>query len=241
MRLCNNPLLGVYSPEKARLLVEAALDRLPPRARSIIARCDLAGEPNKNVAGDLGISERHFYRERRAAVTSLCDAIDKVNRKTASSGGVDVNPNDAVLACANALRNAGRTQEAIALLEKTLSGTAWPLRKVRLSIRLAELFCENDQLTRVAEFLKSIDESGNDQLRSLPIQHAVGLELATLHSLFLLRTAEADNTRAYLTKAIREFKPPPIPETGCGMLARWLMQSWPWPRFWKPAAVFQKR
>ena len=45
------------------------------RQRAIVTRCDLRGEKHATVAGDLGISVREFYRERRRAFERLLGLI----------------------------------------------------------------------------------------------------------------------------------------------------------------------
>lgn len=45
------------------------------RQRAIVTRCDLRGEKHAIVAGDLGVSLREFYRERRRAFDRLLAAI----------------------------------------------------------------------------------------------------------------------------------------------------------------------
>lgn len=51
--------------------VRLMLSGLPLRQRVIIERCDLAGEMNVGVAADLGISLRHLYRQRKAAIVQM--------------------------------------------------------------------------------------------------------------------------------------------------------------------------
>jgi tetratricopeptide (TPR) repeat protein len=51
--------------------VEIALYRLPRRQREILRRYDLEGEPARTVQRALGLSQRQFYRDRRAGLGAL--------------------------------------------------------------------------------------------------------------------------------------------------------------------------
>ncbi len=87
--LCANlliePLVGTdrnaLTLGHVRALVERQLDAMARdgagdrararRRREILLRYDIGGESGKKVAADLGLSRRHFYRERRAATLDL--------------------------------------------------------------------------------------------------------------------------------------------------------------------------
>lgn len=55
--------------------VRASLRHVSTRQRVIIERCDLANEVNVQVADDLGISIRHLYRERKAALAVITSHV----------------------------------------------------------------------------------------------------------------------------------------------------------------------
>lgn len=73
---------------RARAAVLSAIARLDSgpsgrnvhfaRQRSIVTRCDLRGEKHATVAGDLGISLRESYRERRRAFERLLGLIPSI-------------------------------------------------------------------------------------------------------------------------------------------------------------------
>jgi tetratricopeptide (TPR) repeat protein len=74
--------------EDVRRIVESAAEDLRTSAQGrdaahyyrqyqILVRCDLGGESHKQVASDLGISLRHFYRERRSARVLLAGSIER--------------------------------------------------------------------------------------------------------------------------------------------------------------------
>ncbi len=203
-RLRNSPLLGHYPPDKARILVEEALDELPLRSRVIIARCDLAGELHATVARDLGISERHFYRERREALSSLYETLEASRFQTPISIAVDIDPEDTPLVCANALQNTGHVYEAINFLEKALLQVSAPEVRARIALHLGKLCCEIDQISRATQFLDIAYESFN--WGSPPVTPSIELEAATLVATLLLHTDRANSAGPQLERAIRDFK-----------------------------------
>jgi hypothetical protein len=86
-------LFDEYSPDAAlatiRSIVHRALDRLVEQARyakrdrairhrTIVMRYDLGGEPACAVAADLGLSMRHFYRERHAACIDIGTLLKQI-------------------------------------------------------------------------------------------------------------------------------------------------------------------
>lgn len=87
LALDRNPLmerLGIGAVRKILERLCAAMENEAiqhPRDSSIVRqyeifrRCDLAREPHAKVAGDLGISRRQFYRERRRIAGRVADAF----------------------------------------------------------------------------------------------------------------------------------------------------------------------
>jgi hypothetical protein len=55
--------------------VRSAFDELSPRQREIVVRCEIRGEPYAAVAKSLHLSERHLYRERRAALSRIAHRL----------------------------------------------------------------------------------------------------------------------------------------------------------------------
>lgn len=203
-RLRNNLLLGNCSPDKARMLVEGALDELPLRSRIIIARCDLANELHATVARDLGISERHFYRERHEALSFLHEALERKRFQKPISFVVNIDSEDIPLVYANALQNAGDVQQAIRFLEKALFKVSAHEARARLALQLGKLCCETSKISRAVQFLDIAYESL--RLGSLPAPPSVELEAATLSATLLLHSDRINSAKSQLDRAIREFK-----------------------------------
>jgi hypothetical protein len=117
-----------------------AIAAMPERHSQLLRRCDLEGEPYRAVMHALALSERHFYRERRAAIVDLGH---RLTRRRAGEG-----PRPAVsvgrdrlslgLAQADALERAGRTDDALGVLSSIRAGVAQH-DAIRLDVRLAEV------------------------------------------------------------------------------------------------------
>ncbi|MGZ3497054.1 MAG: hypothetical protein ACXWNK_12050 [Vulcanimicrobiaceae bacterium] len=93
------------------------------RQHQILLRCDLAGEPHKLVAADLGLSMRQFYRERQVMIERLAELL--VDRFCAYGAepacAIDIATME--LARAKALQFGGETVKAITLLRSLASSS----------------------------------------------------------------------------------------------------------------------
>jgi len=153
--LSGDPLLGSTSPHLARALVESAANQLAPRLRLIIARCDLGGELHEHVAADLGISRRHFYRERQVALTALYDALMHaiVTERPGSFPGLEID--GFPIERAEALSNAGFTSQAMELLEDTLGSLTHVAGRVQILLQLTELYDTLGHYSRAGVYLEA--------------------------------------------------------------------------------------
>ena len=151
-RLSTNPLVSWKFREEpdiragvalVRGLITRSLDDLSARRRAIVVRCDLRGEPHETVAAALGISERHFYRERRAALEALACALENASRAVNLSISdrrdelVDVE-----LCFADTAYQAGNTAKALQVLRLASDDAVDKNKKIKLECRMAELSCE---------------------------------------------------------------------------------------------------
>ena len=62
----------------------AAIDAMPERHAQILRQCDFEGSSHRDVMKALGLSERHFYRERRAGIVDLARRLQR--RPTVQTG-----------------------------------------------------------------------------------------------------------------------------------------------------------
>jgi len=169
-RLSCNPLVrtefaGVTPAAGAvrvRLAVDAAVEKLPERRRAIVRRCDLQGEAHSAVIRDLGISERHFYRERRAALEAIASEVCAPRH----CSGVEVRSYDSKserlafqFDFAEAARQAGDGTRAASLLGDARTAELDDVDRAQLECRLAELLCESGSMERAFEHLRSACES----------------------------------------------------------------------------------
>jgi len=118
------------------------------RWRLIVQRCDLNGEPNELVAGELGLSRRQLYRERRAVQESM---LDVVNREFAihTAAARDI-PSATHLGIEFAINtaNAGSPQRAASMLESIVDSEVDRATRLRAMVELLEIYL---QLGRTAE------------------------------------------------------------------------------------------
>jgi tetratricopeptide (TPR) repeat protein len=189
-----------------RQVVEEALALLPDRFRTILTRCDLAKERHAAVAAQLGISERHFYRERRKAMAALGESLVSLPQLRPTIGVTDVDPVDASFACAVALCNVGRSLEAIDVLDRVLAATPSGDARARIAIRLATMCCETGALDSASSYLRFALHDGNDRLRRL--------EAATIQAEIALHRGELDAASRELEPVVASLKAlAPAPQT----------------------------
>ncbi len=128
--------------------VESSIERLPPRQRAIVRRCDMGGERYTDVARSLFISERHAFRERDAAVLRMFGHLAAA-RPVALRGAVEQADRFWLqIANAQALEHNGSWETAAEVLE-------------RLSCQVddAELRCFVQ--TRLARLYEQAEQAGN--------------------------------------------------------------------------------
>ena len=125
-----------------RVFVHGGDERTRARAfrqRTIVERCDLVGEPHANVAADLGLSRREFYRERKRARERLAGYF--ISEQPA---GVHGRPDEfeLSLAFADSLRRLGRHDAAIASMEALSGRAGGALERIRVNVALAAAHCD---------------------------------------------------------------------------------------------------
>ena len=187
-----------HAPTHPRQVVEEALAVLPDRSRTILARCDLAKERHAAVAAQLGISERHFYRERRKAILALSEALAALPRRATPIRPSDADPVDASFACAVALCNVGRARDAIDVLDRTLAATASPQARARIALRLATLCCDIGNFDRASSYARFAQRETHERLRRL--------QAATVRARIALRRGEVENASRELEPVVGSLK-----------------------------------
>jgi tetratricopeptide (TPR) repeat protein len=112
---------------------------MPDRHSELLRRCDLEGEQHRSAMRALALSERHFYRERRSAITALGHLL-KVHpaKRRQSSISLGHDRLSLGLARADALERAGHTDDALGVLLLVRTGAADD-QTIRVDVRLAEV------------------------------------------------------------------------------------------------------
>lgn len=196
--LAGHELLEPHAPAHPRQVVEEALALLPDRLRTILARCDLAKERHAVVAAQLGISERHFYRERRKAVLALGEALAALPRRPPVIRAKDADPIHASFACAAALCNVGRIGAAMELLDRTFASAASSDARAQVAIRLATLCCEVGAFERASSYVTFARQESREPLRRL--------EAAIVSVQITLYRGDADEANRVLEPVILSLK-----------------------------------
>lgn len=112
---------------------------MPERYSELLRRCDLEGESHRSAMRELALSERHFYRERHAAITALGHLLKHHPvKKRQSSISLGHDRLSLGLARADALERAGHTDDALDVLLLVRTGAADD-QTIRVDVRLAEV------------------------------------------------------------------------------------------------------
>ena len=148
--------------ERVRRMVRAAAEALrhndqgvpteihAERQYTILLRCDLGHEPHANVAADLGLSLRHFYRERRNARAWVAAYLVQSQGESTSSPQVRAvfDPHAFKIAHAHRLYNSGAYSMAITLLQNLVEQVDNPARRLETYCLLTTFFIETHQNER---------------------------------------------------------------------------------------------
>lgn len=131
-----------------RILDDPELGARARRWYEIIVRCDIGGELHKQVADELAIGMRQFYRERRLAREYLAREL-QAELKHAATESVSVEADAFAIACGNiaALRDAGQTAIAANRAQAIFASAGDPHRQIlAASFAVALLADQNDHL-----------------------------------------------------------------------------------------------
>jgi tetratricopeptide (TPR) repeat protein len=132
--------------------LERAIGELPDRWRAIVVRCDLDRELHQTVAADLGISKRHFYRERNKALAFLSECLCASRSPARVEVAFDVD--DAVGGVVEHLFNTRSVERAVPILEAALCDVSAPVARFRLLVKLAAAHAQCGALDEAAGKLR---------------------------------------------------------------------------------------
>jgi hypothetical protein len=115
------------------------ISELPQRHSELLRRCDLEGEAQRSVMRGIALSERHFYRERRAAIVALGQLFKhQTGRPGPPAISLGHDRLSLGLARADALERAGQTDDALGVLLLLRTGSAED-QTIHIDVRLAEV------------------------------------------------------------------------------------------------------
>ncbi len=137
--------------DSLKAAVNQALDRLSLRDRHIIERCDLNREIHAIVAAELGISERHLYRERQRIFERLSTLLLALPSERSIRFVESIDSTEQLVKTSRALEENGACGVAADVLERRALESPDALERTRLFLRLAELHARTGFSTRADE------------------------------------------------------------------------------------------
>lgn len=124
------------------------------RHAAIIRRCEFERVPQKQVASDLGIGQRHFFRELAAARAAFVNRFNAVSiaREPEVSATVDIF--ELQLQRIRVLKYAGNFEQATRSAESLLHAVSDDDRKFEVLTLLAEVYAESGKLQPLLDLEK---------------------------------------------------------------------------------------
>ncbi len=135
-----------------RIVRQHSIDRGSERAKrwqTIVERCDFNGEKHAVVAGDLGLRHTQFYFERRAVLEALAGALTQELDAISNRRFAVASPSELQIDYTIGLRECGRTDEAIAVLERLIDSEDDPAQRLAA---ITELLTTYDSIAVYAMF-----------------------------------------------------------------------------------------
>jgi tetratricopeptide (TPR) repeat protein len=198
------PFSRHYPELSSRQLLEYGAQHLPSRWRALIVRCYLGRELNRVVAMDLGISMRHFYRERRKAIAMLGNILQSAFLLPPLRSPVVVTPNDLSFAYVDALAETGNFEEALEFLETIVGEAPSMLERVRIAIYAAGLCISAGAIDQARLYNDLIRQSISGQEVSSALTRAEQLQIETVRGFILAYGGHTEKARHGLERAIAQ-------------------------------------
>lgn len=154
--------------------VRSALDRLSPRQRAIVARCDFSGELHADVIRTLSISAGHFYRERQQALCAIGRYLVAAAKERPIAILVSPDAFTVALAQASTMEQIN-VYGAIDVLRRLAMEAADAVQQTIANCRLAEACSSaglSDEAARYTEEAWTIAVSSEDTLDALQLEAA---------------------------------------------------------------------
>jgi tetratricopeptide (TPR) repeat protein len=170
------------------------------RAAAIVERCDLAGGSHDDVAADLGIARRQFYRDRGLALDALALELGDLLRSRSAPPSIDGAAHFG-FEIAEALAGVGKYDDVETLLNDIASSAPCDDR-FRASARGLETACESGERVRIERALAHARNIASSP--EVPSTFArLRFDLAVLQGGELLDGTECDPQRLASLDALR--------------------------------------
>ncbi|HEY1429456.1 MAG TPA: hypothetical protein VGF18_07775 [Candidatus Tumulicola sp.] len=142
--------------------VRGAFAALEPTHRSILTRCDLDGERHAEVASDLGLSRRQFYRCRAAAMEAAAATLSAPLSSTIAVRSDGTDALELALALSRAREQAGAWRSAARELESLAGAVDTASERFWILVRLADLYGSAGDLARSEAFSAAAKATGSE-------------------------------------------------------------------------------
>jgi tetratricopeptide (TPR) repeat protein len=178
-------------------LLERALSRVSTRERGIIRRCDIDGELHARVAKELGISERHLYRQRQRILQKIAALLLDPPSEGTRIGINAVDSIEQLIRTSRVLEENGAHAVAAEIIEKRAGESVDALERSRLFLHLASLHARSGLLARADESLSTaLRHAGHDPRRD----RVLDAEMALTHATVLEEAAKGEPLVAELAE-----------------------------------------
>jgi tetratricopeptide (TPR) repeat protein len=178
-------------------LIDGALRQLSTRERCIIQRCEIDCDSAEHIAGEMGISKRHLYRQRRRILGKLAVLLLNPPDKRAEIVLETIDSVDQLVKTSRVLEENGAYKVAAEVLERRAAEHLDPIERARLFLRLAELHARNASLARADESLEIALRHAASASRHELVFDA---EIALTRALLVEESAKAEPLVAQLTE-----------------------------------------
>ena len=169
------------------------------RAASIVERCDLAGKSHDDVAAELGVARRQFYRDRALAFDALALELGDLLRSRSMPPSIDGAAHFG-FEIAEALAGVGKYDDVEALLGG-IAVTAKCDDRFRAMARWLETASESGERVRIQRALERAHQVAPSE-QPAPFAYA-RFELAVLQAEELLEGADRSEERYAVLSALR--------------------------------------
>lgn len=166
------------------------------RAATILRRCDIDGAAHAQVAAELGLSRRQFYRDRSLALQLLATEMEDRIQTPQSGSAAAADLATLAYESVEALLAVGQFDHAKAALERISRSACAPEDRIRACCDLVDIHCEDVRHAGAAQALESAREIWSQLPQSRSATASARMALANAqYATLLCNHANAEHHR----------------------------------------------